>query len=585
MPAISVALPYEMATNKSGDALDNGYIYIGVANLDPITNPITAYWDVALTIPVAQPIRTIGGYPALSGTPGRIYANSDYSITVKDKYGNLVYTAPTQTFRQSSDYIIYYNGGAGSVTRTVTQALNDFVNVKNHGVKGDGVTDDTAAIQSLADTLTAGGRLYFPKGVYIITAGIVFKYNRINVVGDGRLVTRIKFNPTANGAAFTFSTGVNAVLYQSSLSSLSFESDDTAYVKTAVKIVDVSAFTMRDVAIGPLWRDTSSYGCIGLHVNGREDSSFEDVEIYTQRPIVISDNPNSFIDIDHFNFHNLYVIVNFSSTNECIHIDTGVDLSNTTFTGRQAWVGGSSGLKWVDTTTTGASNNLSISGVRWENAVGSAGHMIDIQHNYKLQFLRIENCYGGYGANGIKLRKCQHVTIANTATVNTSGNALDVDGTVDPLTLDNVFLQTGGAVSTGTLRKVFDSNVGADAGGAGSLVIYTKPSAMLPAKFGVPVTGDKYTVANNGTVSMGLAANLLGFVFIQVSTQRGAIYYLKGSANATIEVSDPDAYFTPTAGNAGTINVYYDAGTLSYLIENKIGLSRDISWITLGGTL
>ena len=43
------------------------------------------------------------------------------------------------------------------------------VNVKNHGAKGDGVADDTRAIQDAIEySRTNGGEVYFPKGVYML---------------------------------------------------------------------------------------------------------------------------------------------------------------------------------------------------------------------------------------------------------------------------------------------------------------------------------------------------------------------------------------------------------------------------------
>lgn len=73
------------------DAGTNGYIYIGEANQDAQTNPITVYRDEALTIPWAQPIRTLNGYPAYQGAQGEIYtAASSWSITVKDKQERVV---------------------------------------------------------------------------------------------------------------------------------------------------------------------------------------------------------------------------------------------------------------------------------------------------------------------------------------------------------------------------------------------------------------------------------------------------------------------------------------------------------------
>ena len=52
---ISVLPAYPSYRDLTGAPLDDGYIYIGTAGADAQTNPLTAYWDKALTIPVVQP--------------------------------------------------------------------------------------------------------------------------------------------------------------------------------------------------------------------------------------------------------------------------------------------------------------------------------------------------------------------------------------------------------------------------------------------------------------------------------------------------------------------------------------------------
>ena len=80
MSALSIQPTFPIFTDIDGQPLEAGYIWIGVANVQPIGNPINVYWNAALTIQATQPIRTIGGYPSNSGTPARLYVNSDYSI-------------------------------------------------------------------------------------------------------------------------------------------------------------------------------------------------------------------------------------------------------------------------------------------------------------------------------------------------------------------------------------------------------------------------------------------------------------------------------------------------------------------------
>jgi hypothetical protein len=93
MSALSIKPPYPAFAGADGLPLENGYIWVGTVNLNPQVNPIAVYWDSALTIPAALPIRTLNGYPVYLGSPSRFYVASDYSIQVLDSKGSLVYTS------------------------------------------------------------------------------------------------------------------------------------------------------------------------------------------------------------------------------------------------------------------------------------------------------------------------------------------------------------------------------------------------------------------------------------------------------------------------------------------------------------
>lgn len=93
MSALSINPPFPVFPDTDGQPLEDGYIWIGVAGLNPLTNPIVVYWDAALTLPAGQPVRTINGFPSRAGTPARLYAGSDYSIQVQNKNGSVVYSS------------------------------------------------------------------------------------------------------------------------------------------------------------------------------------------------------------------------------------------------------------------------------------------------------------------------------------------------------------------------------------------------------------------------------------------------------------------------------------------------------------
>lgn len=190
MSVLSVQSPYPIFTDTDGDPLESGYIWVGVANLDPQTNPLAVYWDAALTMPAVQPIRTLAGYPSQAGSPGRIYTNADHSIRVQNKRGTTIFTAGNVGDRFSADLIGYIGpdgleytvqdladssnvlkGDAliavkstlsGGIARTQHDKNAEWVSVRDFGATGDGVTDDAPYIQAAINATPAGGCVLVP---------------------------------------------------------------------------------------------------------------------------------------------------------------------------------------------------------------------------------------------------------------------------------------------------------------------------------------------------------------------------------------------------------------------------------------
>ena len=82
--------------DANGALMTGGKIYLGVADADPIAEPINAFWAAALTIPADQPLRTIGGYIVNETTPASVFvAEDDYCQLVLDYNGTMVFYAPS----------------------------------------------------------------------------------------------------------------------------------------------------------------------------------------------------------------------------------------------------------------------------------------------------------------------------------------------------------------------------------------------------------------------------------------------------------------------------------------------------------
>jgi hypothetical protein len=127
-----------------------------------------------------------------------------------------VITAPwlndvnTKTYSDTSNTVAYTPAGTGAVATTVQAKLRQTVSVMDFGAKGDGTTDDTAAIQAAINSFgTTGGAIYFPPGTYKVTATLtspqVFPDEAETLLfGAGGATT---ITSTHNGPVFQFTQG------------------------------------------------------------------------------------------------------------------------------------------------------------------------------------------------------------------------------------------------------------------------------------------------------------------------------------------------------------------------------------------
>jgi len=113
---------------------------------------------------------------------------------------------------KGSELVAYQPAGTGAVPTDVQSKLRESVSVKDFGAVGDGVTDDTAAIQaaSLALANAGGGILYFPEGQY--------NYTRLTI--RGRVIFQGE-GPAATFLVCTDSTTIDSgILLGSSMRAL-----------------------------------------------------------------------------------------------------------------------------------------------------------------------------------------------------------------------------------------------------------------------------------------------------------------------------------------------------------------------------
>jgi hypothetical protein len=214
MTYYSVSKPYEVFYDNSGDPLEDGFIYIGEANQNPITNPITVYWDVNGLYSAAQPIRTLSGYPVRNGSPAKLYIDNiygvSYSIVVLDKHQRNIYS-------NNDEYL--------EILTSISSGLH---NIKEFGVTGNGITNDTVNFQAALDSNYS---LYIPYGVYLVdelnipaaASGAVYTGAGFWHYGD-TLQTVIKARTLGQTHIFSLDSGADNITFRD----MRIDADDKA---------------------------------------------------------------------------------------------------------------------------------------------------------------------------------------------------------------------------------------------------------------------------------------------------------------------------------------------------------------------
>ena len=131
-----------------------------------------------------------------------------------------------------------------------------FVSVKDaaFGAKGDGVTDDYAAINAAivyAQSLGAGTRLLFPRGTYLLSQGVTISGTPIQIEGEGSASALYSPVPATTGTLIKYSGAVaattllNVVGLQSSMRIRALGLDGGGIANTGL-VVDTCTFGIYD---------------------------------------------------------------------------------------------------------------------------------------------------------------------------------------------------------------------------------------------------------------------------------------------------------------------------------------------------
>lgn len=157
--------------------------------------------------------------------------------------------------------------------------MNSIANVKDYGAVGDGLNDDTSAIQAAIDT---GLHVYIPSGSYLINNGLICRRAGQMISGDGRNVSRFLINPTFNLSAqgvIVFACGEEGPQLENF--GMAFEQPDTSNAAelvqypVAIYAVSTARFTITSLKVTNAINGIDMTGnCGGAFIDLLEMSAF-----------------------------------------------------------------------------------------------------------------------------------------------------------------------------------------------------------------------------------------------------------------------------------------------------------------------
>lgn len=177
----------------------------------------------------------IASYDNITGINGTGITTVASSVAFTG-FNSQVGTLQNLADNDGSDWIGFEPNGAGAIARSAQNKMLDTVSVKDFGAVGDGVANDTDAVQNAFNYVAANGiNLYIPSGIYLLNKQIAVTSSKtISVYGDGINLSVLRWlSPSTSNGGLNFT---QLVAYNApSISGLSLYTDANA-AGTAISI-------------------------------------------------------------------------------------------------------------------------------------------------------------------------------------------------------------------------------------------------------------------------------------------------------------------------------------------------------------
>lgn len=330
------------------------------------------------------------------------------------------------------------------------------VYVSEYGAVGDGVTDDTAAIQA-AITAAGAGVVYFPAGNYYVTDTLTIATNYVHIRTAGLYATRFVFGPSSAKSLFKFTAGASEIAGCSIGGLVIDGKTGNTQTKTGIEIVDGSGFHVYDVWIDPGQAGNFKNSSIGIHLRGKELTTIERIRITADIPVLLDVDPNSAsVGCDHIHISDTFLEPTRGTSGACLTIANGVPVSNLTIDGYNGWIVGKYGLYWNDTTSPTVHFNVRLQGIRCEQADDTTGFSFYVNTTVGIQNVQFVDDYMASATSGIHINNTTELLISTSVfgTNNAALKHLDISGGVADLFITGCYWQINTLATTTGLTLV-----------------------------------------------------------------------------------------------------------------------------------
>lgn len=318
----------------------------------------------------------------------------------------------------------------------VNEIRDLYITPKSYGAVGDGITDDTTAIQmAINAAMKTGGAVYFPEGVYVITDTIKIstlankeweEVKNVHIRGAGSSRTVFKAKITSK-PAFLYENVNNGNFSNSVAESFSIIpfSDDYNYKFDGIKLINAVGNIYRDIIvslanIGVLLTTNKNTSISEKNTGYTEQNVFEDVRISAVKGVVFNAGDNSLRASFHGNvFERVSITANSNNTGVktvAISLESGY-IYNCTFNIKTFQSGANSHLLYINTPC-----GINTGTISFEDFTGD-GVKISTGNLATAHFMLDGHIYGLGSIDWSEYRQCA------VGDVDESGNAINAANT------------------------------------------------------------------------------------------------------------------------------------------------------------